>query len=56
MHLLLSLVILASPADAGAASLPAPAPRPVTFEYDARQPLEVKDTVIEETRCLFGLA
>jgi len=49
MHLLLSLVILASPADAGAASSPPPATRPVTFEYDARQPLEVKDTVIEET-------
>jgi dienelactone hydrolase len=46
MHLLLSLLVLASPADAGATP---PAPRPVTFEYDARQPLDVKDTVVGET-------
>jgi hypothetical protein len=46
---MLSLFVLvalrAAPADAG----PAAAPRPVSFEYDARQPLEIKDQVIEET-------
>jgi dienelactone hydrolase len=47
MHLLLSLVILAAPADAGV--VPSPAPRSLTFEYDARQPLDVKDTVVGET-------
>ena len=47
MHLLLSLLVLAAPADAGVA--PSPAPRPLTFEYDARQPLDVKDTVVGET-------
>ena len=47
MYLLLSLVVLAAPADAGVA--PSPPPRPLTFEYDARQPLEVKDTVVGET-------
>jgi len=47
MHLLLSLLLLASPADAGAAS--PPPPRPVTFDYDGRQPLDVKDEVISET-------
>ena len=47
MHLLLSLVVLAAPADAGVA--PSSPPRPLTFEYDARQPLEVKDTVVGET-------
>ncbi|HET9155043.1 MAG TPA: acetylxylan esterase [Myxococcaceae bacterium] len=46
MHLLLSLLVLASPGDAGAA---APAPRPLSFEYDAHQPLDVKDTVVGET-------
>ncbi len=46
MHLLLLLSLLAAPADAG---LTAPAPRPLSFEYDARQPLEVKDQVIAET-------
>ena len=49
MHLLLSLLVLAAPADAGAAPSPAPAPPPVTFEYDARQPLDIKDTVVAET-------
>ena len=47
MHLLLSLLLLASPADAGSAS--SPAPRPLTFDYDARQPLDIKDEVISET-------
>jgi len=47
MHLLLSLLLLASPADAGSAS--SPAPRPLTFDYDARQPLDLKDEVISET-------
>src|SRR5215475_15486178 len=50
MHLLLSLLLLASPADAGSAA--PPAPKPVTFEYDARQPLDVKDEVISETSAL----
>jgi len=49
MHLLLSLVLLAASADAGAAPSPAPAPRPITFEYDARLPLDIKDTVVAET-------
>ena len=49
MHLVLSLVLLAAPADAGAAPSPAPAPRPITFEYDARLPLDIKDTVVAET-------
>ncbi len=43
MHLLLSLVVLAAAADAGVA---APPPRPVTFDDDARQPLDIKDTVV----------
>jgi dienelactone hydrolase len=47
MHLLLSLAVLAAPADAGIA--PPPAPRPLSFQYDARQPLDVKDTVVGET-------
>jgi dienelactone hydrolase len=47
MYLLLSLVVLAAPADAGVA--PSPPPRPLTFEYDARQPLDVRDTVVGET-------
>jgi dienelactone hydrolase len=46
MHLLLSLVVLAAAADAGVA---APPPRPVTFDDDARQPLDIKDTVVAET-------
>ena len=46
MHSLLLVVLLhAAPADAG----PGPASRPVSFDYDSRQPLEIKDQVIAET-------
>ena len=47
MHLVLLLALLAAPADAG--TPPTPAPRPVSFDYDGRQPLDIKDAVVEET-------
>jgi len=47
MHPLLLVVLLAAPADAGVA--PARVPHPVSFEYDGRQPLDVKDAVVAET-------
>src|SRR5689334_9489511 len=45
LTLFVLVALQAAPADAG----PAAAARPVSFEYDARQPLEIKDQVIEET-------
>jgi len=47
MHLVVLLALLAAPADAGSPA--APAPRPVSFDYDGRQPLDIKDAVVAET-------
>jgi dienelactone hydrolase len=49
MHLLLLVALLAAPADAGSSAPPPAPPKPVTFEYDARQPLDIKDTVVADT-------